>query len=147
MSVPPRREPDTLPKNGADSGDDDQIDDMESVKSDSGYRRAALSPNTDDQANVDTDPLPLLGPYGRNWGGVPGIGIAAGPERVDPFVLRQRAQLNERPPMGEVELPVPVQPFAFPASSPARAVPVRRLLLGLGALAVVAAVAVSCSGS
>jgi serine/threonine kinase PknH len=128
----PRPEPETSPKSAPDLGADSD------------------TARTDKSDDADTDPLPALNPFGPGWGA--GWGSSWGspalpdttprPESVERSSRAASVGRHERPLMGDVELPAAPEPFAFPTatSGPARGGWGRVALIGVGTLAVLAAV-------
>ena len=122
MSANPPSDPDASPKSEPDEDGDD--------------------PGESD--HEDTEPLQTLNPYGAGWGAGWGAswGSVARPDSVERSGRSEPVQQSERPVMGDVELPSGPRPFEFPtpAPGPARGDRSRMALIGVSALAVLAAV-------
>lgn len=94
-----------------------------------------------DDDRADTDPLPTMNLWSGGWGGswadsVPGAGASS----TEP--APERSSRAEPPVLGDLELPPPSEPFAFPTTSarPGQAERRRTILLGAAAVAAVAVV-------
>lgn len=101
-----------------------------------------------DDDRADTDPLPMMNLWSGGWGGSWSDSTPAD-RPVPPDRPRQpppaeppRGPRSERPVLGDVDLPPPPEPFAFPTTAPrqSRAGRNRAVLAGVGAAAVLAVI-------